>query len=79
MMYIREVYPTKEFRAQAKYYVFVEIDTDHNKADASKFGVGGIPDIRFLTKDGEEVHKVVGFKGMAILEDMNRARSMANR
>jgi len=68
------VFSTDEFKAQGKYFVFVHIDTDTNQALAEKFGIGGIPDLRWLKNDGTEVHKVVGYKGMAILGDFDIAR-----
>lgn len=73
------MFPTEEFKAKAKDFVFVHIDTDHQKDLAKRFGVGGIPDLRFLTNDGTEVHKVVGFKGMALLADFDIAKAKAGR
>lgn len=76
-MYKRNVFPTPEFKAMAKYYVFVDIDTDEQSALASQYGVTGIPDLRFLKADGTEVHRVVGYKGMALLDDMKLALQKA--
>jgi thiol:disulfide interchange protein len=76
-MYKRNVFPTEEFKAMGKYYVFVDIDTDDQSGLARQYGVGGIPDLRFLKPDGTEVHKVVGYKGMALLDDMRTAMSKA--
>ncbi|MBC8328617.1 MAG: thioredoxin family protein [Planctomycetes bacterium] len=42
----------------------VQIDVDRNGELARKFEVGGIPDLRILRPDGEQVHKVVGFGGV---------------
>lgn len=67
------VFPTDEFKAQGKRFVFVQIDIDQQKAVAQRFSVGPIPDIRFLKNDGTEVGKVIGYKGMALLEDMDKA------
>lgn len=75
-MYKREVFPTAEFKAMARYFVFVDIDTDEQSGLARQYGVSGIPDLRFLRSDGTEVHKVVGYKGMALLQDMESARNM---
>ncbi len=72
-MYKREVFPTPEFKAFGKYYVFVDIDTDEQPALAQKFGSTAIPDLHFLKNDGTEVHRVIGFKGMALLDDMKLA------
>ncbi len=73
------MFSTEEFKAKAKDFVFVHIDTDHQKDVAKKFGVSGIPDLRFLTNDGTEVHKVVGYKGMAVLGDFDIAKQKAGR
>jgi outer membrane lipoprotein-sorting protein len=75
-MYKREVFPTAEFKAYGKYFVFVDIDTDDQASLARQYGVSGIPDLRFLKSDGTEVHKVVGFKGMALLQDLEKAKDM---
>ncbi|MCH8274385.1 MAG: thioredoxin family protein [Armatimonadetes bacterium] len=72
--------PSEQFIDQAQYFVFVHIDTDHQPGVARRFGVGGIPDIRFLTKDGTEVHKFVGYKPVAgVIAEMNKARKMAGQ
>lgn len=74
----REVFPTKEFQAQAKYFVFVHIDVDEQPGVAQRFGVNAIPDMRFLTKEGKEVHRVIGYRPLGeLLQEMERARSMA--
>lgn len=75
-MYKQNVFPTEEFLAMGKYFVFVDIDTDEQPALARQYGVSGIPDLRFLKSDGTEVHKVVGYKGMAVLQDFDKAREM---
>ncbi|MBV6503971.1 MAG: hypothetical protein AKCLJLPJ_02066 [Fimbriimonadales bacterium] len=73
------MFPTPEFQAYSKYYVFVHIDTDSQPGLAQQFGVSGIPDLRFLKNDGTEVHKVVGYKGMALLQDMEYARKLGEK
>ena len=73
------MFPTEEFKAKAKDFVFVHIDTDKQPAVAARFGVGGIPDLRFLTNDGTEVHKVVGFIGMRLLGEFDVAKGKAGR
>ncbi|MDQ2985851.1 MAG: thioredoxin family protein [Armatimonadota bacterium] len=73
------MFSTEEFKAKAKDFVFVHIDTDKQKAVAQRFGIGGIPDLRFLTNDGTEVHKVVGFIGMALLAEFDVAKAKGGR
>jgi thiol-disulfide isomerase/thioredoxin len=75
-MYKRNVFPTSEFQAMGKYFVFVDIDTDEQPGLAQQWGVRGIPDLRFLKPDGTEVHKVVGYMGMALIAEMNKAAQM---
>jgi thiol-disulfide isomerase/thioredoxin len=72
-MYKKNVFPTDEFKAMAKYFVFVDIDTDEQPSLAKQFGASAIPDLRFLKADGTQVHKVVGYKGMAVLDDFDKA------
>ena len=60
--------------------MFVHIDTDDDPATARKFGVSGIPDTRFLTNDGKQVHKFVGYGGVShVLGEMSKARKMAGQ
>lgn len=76
----KEVFGTEEFKAMGKYFVFVDIDTDHNPGIAKQFNVSGIPDIRFLTADGREIHKVVGYGGKAsFLAEMNKAKAAGGK
>jgi thiol-disulfide isomerase/thioredoxin len=77
-MYKKNIFPTPEFMEIAKKYVLVDIDTDEQEALARKYGVSGIPDLRFLKPDGTQVHKVVGYKGMALLDDMRAALEMGD-
>jgi thioredoxin-like negative regulator of GroEL len=74
----REVFPTKEFQEQSKYFVFVKLDGDHQKDVVSQFGVQGYPTMIILTKDGREIHRIVGYRPLdALLAEMNKARSMS--
>jgi thiol-disulfide isomerase/thioredoxin len=78
-MYIKEVFPTAEFQAKAKDFVFISIDIDEQKSVAQKYGISAIPDLRFLDADGNQIHKTVGYKGMALLGDFDVAKSNAGR
>lgn len=72
----RDAAVSSEFKAMGKFYVFVHVDTDYNKALASSFGVSGIPDFRILKADRSEVDKQVGYGGMgSILSKMEGAKS----
>lgn len=78
-MYIQNVFPTAEFKAKAKDFVFIKIDIDHQKSVAARYGVSAIPDLRFLDADGNEVHRTIGYKGMALLGDFDVAKANAGR
>jgi thiol-disulfide isomerase/thioredoxin len=78
-MYIKEVFPTPEFQAKAKDFVFISIDIDQQPAVAQRFGISAIPDLRFLDADGNQIHKTIGYKGMALLADFDTAKSNAGR
>lgn len=74
------VFPTPEFRAMSKYFVFVAIDGDHNRGIMEKFGVSAYPTLIFLRKDGTEVHRRVGGGNTSmIIDEMNKARQMAGK
>mgnify|MGYP001771037042 CR=1 FL=1 len=73
----REVFPTTEFQEQAKYFVFVHLDGDHQEDQVSQFGVTGYPTMVILNKDGKEIHRIVGYLPLGnLLNEMNKARSM---
>lgn len=75
----REVFPTTEFKEQAKYFVFVHLDGDHQKDQVSQFGVTGYPTMIILNKEGKEIHRIVGYRPIGdLLNEMNKARSMAD-
>ncbi len=58
----KEVYPSREVKKYHDKFVWAYIDTDiaENGADASKFGVSGIPHIQFLDSEGKPVEKQIG-------------------
>ncbi len=57
----------------SKYFVFVKIDTDHQKSVASAFGVGGIPDIKFLDADGNVLGGWVGYRPLnEVISEMDK-------
>lgn len=59
-MLAREVFPTPEFKALAKYFVFVHIDVDQQPGLGQKYGARALPTIVYLKNNGEEVHRTVG-------------------
>ena len=52
---------TREVVALSKEFVCVKVDTDKYGADASKYGVQGLPTIAFLNADGTVIDKIVGY------------------
>lgn len=47
-----------ELAAMQSDYVFVHIDIDKERETAARFRVRGIPDMRILNAEGEEIHDV---------------------
>jgi len=77
--YKQEVFPSTAFRDATKDIKLVTVDIDAQRGVASKFGVDGIPDIRFLSPDGKEVGRLVGFGGAEpLLAELAKARKEAN-
>jgi thiol:disulfide interchange protein len=73
-MYKRQVFPTKEFKAAAKDFILVEIDTDDQPRVARAYAISGIPDIRLLTPEGKQLDKIVGFDPDRLLQSMAKAQ-----
>lgn len=70
------VFPSAAFQNAAKDFVLVDIDTDKQPEIASKYGASSIPDFRFLTADGKEVHQVVGSRPTSeFVAEMEKAKS----
>lgn len=71
-----EVFPSAAFQNAAKDFVLVDIDTDKQGELAAKYGASSIPDFRFLTSDGKEVHQVVGSRPVnEFVAEMEKATS----
>lgn len=58
----KDVYPSREVKKFHDKFVWAYLDTDDsaNSADATKYGVSGIPHIQFLDAEGKPVDKQVG-------------------
>lgn len=71
----REVYPTDQFKAESKYYVFCRINAEVDTAFAGQFNITGYPTIKFLKADGTQVGEVVGYKPVEpFVADMEKFR-----
>jgi len=72
----REVFSTPEFKALSKYFVWCSIDVDVQQDVAKQYNVTAMPDIRFLTATGQQVHSVLGYEPKdKFLGEMDQARS----
>jgi thioredoxin 1 len=58
----KDVYPSSAVKPfHDKFlWVYLDVDLPENQGLASKLGVGGIPDIRFLSAKGKELGSQVG-------------------
>ena len=55
---IRETFPDPRVAPLLEQCVFLEVDTDEHPSLAQRFGVTGLPDIRILSSDAEEVRRL---------------------
>lgn len=77
-MYKKQVFPGAAFKREAKNLVLVTIDTDEQPQLARRYGVQGIPDIRFITPEGKQVGQIVGFGGEeSLIAEIRKARKAA--
>lgn len=68
----RETWPNPAVQVLLTETVFLRIDTDEHPELAKIFGVLGIPDTRFLSSDGQELRKLLGFRdARQITEELN--------
>ena len=59
---LRKTFPDPQVASLLGQFVFLTIDTDKYPALAMKFRVFGLPDIRILSPDGNEVRQLLGFQ-----------------
>jgi len=57
-----ETFVERDVAALLDKCILLKIDTDEHPEIAKHFNVSGLPDIRFLTPDGEEIKKFLGFQ-----------------
>ncbi|MBL8060806.1 MAG: thioredoxin family protein [Chthonomonas sp.] len=57
-----EVFPTAEFKNKAKSFTLCKINPEKDPNKDYGFGVDGFPTTLFLNKNGQEIHRLVGFK-----------------
>ena len=71
--YRDEVFTTQEFQDEAAKFELVESDVSMDSKLADAYHVKELPDFRFLDKNGKEVHRLVGFEGLGLLDHMEQA------
>lgn len=59
---LKETFPDPKVAPLLEQCVLVKIDTDEHPALSQKFGVVGLPDIRLLKPDGEEIRRLRDFQ-----------------
>jgi len=71
-----EVFPTAEFKNKAKSFTLCKINPEKDANKDYGFGVDGFPTTLFLNKNGQEIHRLVGYKPLAgYLGEMDTALS----
>ncbi|MCX7800284.1 MAG: thioredoxin domain-containing protein [Fimbriimonadales bacterium] len=61
----KNVFPSAEFQAMSKHFVFVEVDAEANPQLAQTYGVEAYPTCVITDAQGRLVHKIVGYKEKA--------------
>jgi thiol:disulfide interchange protein len=75
-----EVFPKAEFKAMSKYFVFCEIDAEAETGLASRYGVKAYPTSVFVDGDGNEVHRLEGYKPVdGYVAEMETARQKGGK
>lgn len=70
----KNVFPSPEFRAMARYFVFVEINAESKPQLAQSYGVEAYPTCVITDGQGRLVHKIVGYKEKSeFVSEMRRA------
>lgn len=70
-----EVFPTAEFKNKAKSFTLCKINPEKDSSLES-FNITGFPTTLFLNKNGQEIHRLVGFKpAEGYLAEMDTALS----
>lgn len=60
---LRETFPDERVAPLLERFVLVKVDTDEHPALANKYGAVGLPDVRLLSPDGEELRRFRDFQG----------------
>jgi thiol:disulfide interchange protein DsbD len=69
-----DTYVDKDVVALAQDFVSLKIDADAEKSISSKYKVVGLPTILFIDSNGNEIHRVVGYRPPEdFVKEMNAA------
>ncbi len=60
---LRETFPNEKVARLLEQFVLVKIDTDEHPALANKYGAVGLPDVRLLSAEGNELLRFRDFQG----------------
>lgn len=70
----RETFANDKVDSLSDKFVCVKIDTDKHQELSAKHNVRGLPTVVFFDKEGEEIHRVIGFRNATdFTEAMNKA------
>lgn len=69
-----EVFQTSEFMAKGRQFVLLKINPEKDEGGTQGFNVEGFPTVIFMSPDGSEIHRVVGFRPLDMfLQEMDKA------
>ncbi|MDA1049455.1 MAG: DUF255 domain-containing protein [Planctomycetota bacterium] len=60
---LRETFPDEKVARLLERCVLIKVDTDEHPALANKYGAVGLPDVRLLSPEGEELRRFRDFQG----------------
>ena len=70
----KDTYVDTDVKTKAVDFISLKIDADVESGLASRFKVRGLPTILFIDHKGEEIHRVVGYRGpREFIDEMDAA------
>jgi thiol-disulfide isomerase/thioredoxin len=70
----KEVLSSGEYDDMLSHFEVVKVNVDRHRGLADKFEVQGIPDVRILSADGDQIDRIMGYGGAkAFLAELERA------
>ena len=72
----KKTYTDEEVNSLAEKFICVKIDVYKNRQVTNKYKIQGLPTIVFLNSEGEEMERIVGYRGpSAFVEIMRKVLS----